>query len=196
MNERIALTSFKDQAAPAVARWKERETEVLASVPHPGFTLRNPQLLYRHRPAVPLVQPHAPVAPRPLTRRVPGYREPVTIWRLISGNHRELGRGAGTFASEALAVSHAQSALDHASTLKVSFIRHPDTGTYGWHAGSGSRPLIMAPAWYGTARDCEKSAASALRALMDATISAAVAKHGPRYATESPGDAVPALQPC
>lgn len=193
MNERIALTSFMNRAAPAVARWKERESEVLASVPYPDFMPKNSELLHRHRPAAPLIQSPSQVPAQLMTKRLPGYREPLTIWRLISGNHRELGRGAGTFPSQVLAARHAQSAIDHASALQVSFIQHPDTRAYGWYAGYGIRPLLLAPAWFGTARDCERSAASALLALQDATISAAVAKHGPRYVAEKTWDVAPAL---
>ncbi|MFP3461105.1 hypothetical protein R5O87_09670 [Arthrobacter globiformis] len=196
MNERIAFTSFTNRSVPAVVRWKEREAEVLASLPQPAHTPRHAGLRERHFPAAPVLQPQPLRAVQRLTRRLPGVPEPLTVWRLVSGNHRELGRGAGTFDTQALAVTHAQSLIDEAHRLSVSFVRHAGTGKLGWYAGLGYRPLLLAPAWYGTTRDCERSAATALVALQAAVISPSVVKYGPRYGVDDVPAAAPALQVC
>lgn len=196
VNERIALTSFMNRAVPAVARWKQRETEVLTSIPQPDYRPRNAELLHRHRPAAPLLLSPSS-APVPLTnsmiKELPSFREPLTIWRLVSGNHRELGRGLGTFTSEELAAEDAKPAIEHARRLGISFIRQAGTGAFGWYAGRGTRPLLLAPAWYGTPRECERSADLALQALQQATISAAVVKHTARYMRANTLDAGPEL---
>ncbi|MFF2318284.1 hypothetical protein ACFVTE_18700 [Arthrobacter sp. NPDC058097] len=181
MNERIAFTSFTSRSVPAVVRWKEREAEVLASLPQPAHTPRHANLQDRHHPAGPGLQSQPVPAVQRLTRRLPGVAEPLTVWRLVSGNHRELGRGAGSFDTHAMAVTHAQFLINEANRLTVSFVRHAGTGKIGWYAGLESRPLLLAPSWYGTARDCERTAATALLALQDAAISGSVVKYGPRY---------------
>lgn len=189
MNERIAFTSFSSRSVPAVVRWKEREEEFLASLPQPAYAPGRARLQGRYLPAGTAIQSPPPKSPplpavQRLTRKLPGLPEPVTVWRLVSGNHRELSRGAGTFDTQALALANAQSLIAEAQRLSISFVRHAVTGKFGWYAGRDYRPLLLAPSWYGTARDCERSAASALLALQAAVISSSVVKYGPRYGVD------------
>lgn len=196
MNERIAFTSFTSRSVPAVVRWKERENEVLASLPQPAHAPRHAGLQARHLPAGPVLRPQPLPTAQRLTRKLPGVPEPLTVWRLVSGNHRELGRGAGTFDTQALAVTNARSLIAEAHRLGISFVRHSATGKYGWYAGLGYGPLFLAPSWYGTVRDCERSAATALLALQTAAISPSVVKYGPRYSTDEVTVPAPAMLVC
>lgn len=191
VNERIAFTHFTSGAIAAAVRWKERNTEVLASLPQPAQIPKHASLRESHSPAAPFFHPQPLPAVRRLTRKLPGVPEPLTVWRLVSGNHRELGRGAGTFDTQVLAAAHAQSLLDAAQHLRVSFVRHSGTGKFAWYAGLGYGPMLLAPAWFGTTRDCERSAAAALAAMHGAIISTSVVKYGPRYDV----DDVPAVAP-
>lgn len=133
-NERIAFASFMNPRVPAVSRWWERESEVLASPPQLEYTSPLPEVAVLSRPAGKSL-PTASAAsfgnegfagPR-------SFNEVFTVWRLISGNHRELARGAGMFTSYAVAAAHAQSISGAVSGLSVTLVKHPDTGGYGWY---------------------------------------------------------------
>lgn len=171
---------------PAVSRWWERESEVLASPPQLEYTSPLPEVAVLSRPAGKSL-PTASAAsfgnegfagPR-------SFNEVFTVWRLISGNHRELARGAGMFTSYAVAAAHAQSISGAVSGLSVTLVKHPDTGGYGWYASLGSQPVLLTPTWQRSARDRDRSLATALGALGGAKILATVARHGHRHLTGS-----------
>lgn len=82
------------------------------------------------------------------------------------------------------AAAHAESIRDAASRLSVALVEHPGTGSLGWYASIGSRPVMMTPAWHRTARDRDRSVATALQALDGAKILAA-AQHGHRHLSET-----------
>lgn len=48
------------------------------------------------------------------------------------------------------AAAHAESIRDAASRLSVALVKHPGTGSLGWYASIGSRPVMMTPAWHRT----------------------------------------------
>ena len=185
-NERVAFASFMNQTMPAVARWREREAEVLASAPQPDYLSPVPEAAGHGRSASHSL-PSASVGffGNPAVAKPPYFYESLTVWRLISGNHRELARGVGMFASYARAAAHAESIRDAAPRLTVTLVQHRGTGALGWYASLGSRPVMMTPAWHRTARDRDRSVATALQALGGAKILAAAAQHGHRHLTES-----------
>lgn len=180
-NERIAFTSFIAQRVPAVARWQEREAEILDSPVEQDYASPVPDLARRGRTdASTLPAPLIPIASRPAAKPHP-FNQAFTVWRLISANNREIARGAGMYADYAEAAAHAQRVRDAAPLLTVTFIRRTGRGEYGWYASFGKCPVLLAAAWHRTARDRDRSAATALQALGGAKILATAARHGLRH---------------
>jgi len=180
-NERIAFTSFITQRVPAVARWQEREAEILDSPVEPDYASPVPDLARRGRlDASALPAPLAPMAHRPDAKPHP-FSQSFTVWRLISANNREIARGAGMYADYAEAAAHAQQVRDAAPLLTVTFLRRTGRGDYSWYASFGKCPVLLAAAWHRTARDRDRSAATALQALGGAKILATAARHGLRH---------------
>jgi len=175
-----------NQTMPAVARWREREAEVLASPPQLDYVSPLADAAGRGRPAsqsFPVVS--AGFFGNPGGAKALNIHESFTVWRLISGNHRELARGVGMFAGYARAAAHAESIRDAAPSLIVTLVQHPGTRALGWYASLGSRPVMMTPAWHRTARDRDRSVVTALQALAGAKILPSAAQHGHRHLTES-----------
>ncbi len=109
------------------------------------------------------------------------FNQPLVVWRLISGNHRELGRGVGLFPSYAAAAAHAAAIQGHASELIVTFIQSQPARQFGWYATYQDRPVLMASAWYPTVRDRDRSAQAALDLLGGARLLTTVIRHGHRH---------------
>jgi hypothetical protein len=175
-----------NQRMPAVSRWREREAEVLALGPQLDNVSLLPEVTRSNHSASNSTS-HASAAHlgRQGFAKHHSVHEIFTVWRLISGNHRELARGVGMFSGYARAAAHAQSVRDAASSLTVTLVQHPGMGALGWYASLGSRPVMMTPAWQRTARDRDRSVATALMALRGAKILASAAQHGHRHLTES-----------
>ncbi|WP_157372252.1 hypothetical protein [Arthrobacter sp. Soil736] len=175
-----------NQGMPAVARWREREAEVLASGPQLDYISPLLVVASRVRSAVHSFPSASAVSfGNPGVAKPPNFQEILTVWRLISGNQRELARGVGIFTDYARAAAHAGSIRDAAPRLSITLVKHPGTRSLGWYASIGSRPVMMTPAWHRTARDRDRSVATALQALGGAKILAAAAQHGHRHLSES-----------
>lgn len=180
-NERIAFTSFINQRVPAVDRWREREAEIFDAPLEPDYASPVPDLAWRGRAdTATLPAPLAAMAHRPAAKPR-FFNQSFTVWRLISANHREIARGAGMYADYAEAAAHAQRVRDAAPLLTVTFIRRAATGEYGWYASFGECPVLLAAAWHRTARDRDRSAATAVQALGGAKILATASRHGRRH---------------
>lgn len=184
-NERISFTTFINQSAPAVTRWKERETECLTSLPQPEYVSRLEDLNGRAQPTPVPSRSGKSTSTQPMLRKPSNFGEVFTVWRLISGNHRELARGAGMFPGYLQAAAHAQRVRDDADLLAVTFMRHRATGELGWYGSLGARPVIFAAAWHRTARERDRAASSALLALRGAKITAVAVKHGHRHLSDT-----------
>lgn len=109
------------------------------------------------------------------------FNQPLVVWRLISGNHRELGRGVGLFPSYAAAAAHATAALGAAKELTLTFVQSQSTLEFGWYASLRDRPVLMASAWYPTIRDRDRCALAALDLLGGARLLETVIRHGHRH---------------
>lgn len=182
-NERIAFTQFINPRMPAISRWREREEELMASPQDLDFP--SPLLgLADRRQAANFTQAAAPLMLRQ-TGKPPNFNETFIVWRLISANHRELARGAGVFPDYAQAAARAESVRDAAANLRVTLVRRSRTGELAWHAALGGRPVVLAAAWHRSARDRDRSLATALQALGGARILATVARHGHRHLTDT-----------
>ncbi|WP_255768148.1 hypothetical protein [Pseudarthrobacter sulfonivorans] len=159
---------------------------------------------------LPAQAPRVPAAHQ-LVRRMDHFNQPLVVWRLISGNHRELGRGVGLFPSHAAAAAHASAAQGASEELLITFVQSQPARGFAWYATFRERPVLMASAWYPTIRDRDRSAHAALDLLGGARLLESVIRHGHRHlpveltanpqpATaegpeRSPRDSVPALSP-
>ena len=114
-------------------------------------------------------------------RRMDYFNRPLVVWRLISGNHRELGRGVGLFASYAAAAANATAAQRAAQELTITFVRSQTAREFGWYASLRGRPVLMASTWYPTIRDRDRSALAALDLLGGARLLETVICHGHRH---------------
>ncbi|GAA4050754.1 hypothetical protein GCM10023063_43230 [Arthrobacter methylotrophus] len=217
-NERISFTSFVSRALPAATRWNERELAVLGAAVQDGYV---PTLapLSKRQQLTQLVLQYAEVlvqAPRlqsnhQMVRRMDHFNQPLVVWRLISGNHRELGRGVGLFPDYAAAAAHARSVQRAVGELTITFVQSQPAREFGWYASLRGRPVLTASSWYPTIRERDRSAAAALDLLGAARLLETVIRHGhrhlsvelsseqvgPRDAVEGPvpEDPLPALSP-
>lgn len=116
-----------------------------------------------------------------LVRRMDHFNQPLVVWRLISGNHRELGRGVGLFPSYAAAAANARTTQGAASELTITFVHNTAGREYGWYASLRERPVLMASAWYPTIRDRDRGALAALDLLGGARLLETVIRHGHRH---------------
>ncbi|HEU4667514.1 MAG TPA: hypothetical protein VFS79_07615 [Arthrobacter sp.] len=119
------------------------------------------------------------------------FNQPLVVWRLISGNHRELGRGVGAFTSYAAAAANATAAQWSASELAVTFVQRQATKELGWYASLRDRPVLMACAWYPTVRERDRSALAALELLGGARLLETVIRHGHRHLPVSMSSELP-----
>jgi hypothetical protein len=187
-NERISFTSFVSQAHPAATRWKERELGIFGGTVQQSHVSTRASLSTRQRLTqlvgrpgdLPAQAPRGP-AVHQLVRRMDHFNQPLVVWRLISGNHRELGRGVGLFPSYAAAAAHAAAAQGAAGELLVTFIQSQLSREFGWYATFRERPVLMASVWYPTIRDRDRSAQAALDVLGGARLLASVIRHGHRH---------------
>lgn len=129
---------------------------------------------------LPAQAPRLPAAHQ-LVRRMDHFNQPLVVWRLISGNHRELGRGVGLFPSRAAAAAHAAAAQGAAEELLVTFVQSQLSRGFGWYATFRERPVLMASAWYPSIRDRDRSAQAALDLLGGARLLESVIRHGHRH---------------
>lgn len=109
------------------------------------------------------------------------FNQPLVVWRLITGNHRELGRGVGLFPTYAAASANASAAQEAAHELSVTFVQSQLTREFGWYASLRDRPVLMASAWYPTVKERDRSALAALELLGGARLLATVIRHGSRH---------------
>lgn len=109
------------------------------------------------------------------------FNQPLVVWRLISGNHRELGRGVGLFPSYAVAAANASAAQKAVRDLTITFVQNQEARDYGWYASVRGRPVLMASAWSPTIRDRDRSALAALDLLGGARLLETVIRHGHRH---------------
>lgn len=121
------------------------------------------------------------------------FNQPLVVWRLITGNHRELGRGVGLFPSYAAASANASAAQEWARELSVTFVQSQLTREFGWYASLRDRPVLMGSAWYPTVKERDRSALAALELLGGARLLETVIRHGSRHLPATlPPEAVPA----
>ncbi|MCX6498976.1 MAG: hypothetical protein NTU93_09260 [Arthrobacter sp.] len=192
-NERISFTSLVSQALPAAIRWKERESAVFGATVQQGHASALPSLNTRHQPAEILLPVSRPPAVQPLVRRMDHFNQPLVVWRLISGNHRELGRGVGLFPNYQAAAANATLARDGAGELAITFVYRRPTREFGWYASLWDRPVLMASVWYPTIRDRDRSALAALDLFGGARLLSTVIRHGHRHlGVELPAAPAPA----
>lgn len=144
---------------------------------------------------LPAQAPRLPAAHQ-LVRRMDHFNQPLVVWRLISGNHRELARGVGLFPSYEAAAAHATTVQRAATELAITFVQGRPSREFGWYASLRDRPVLMAGAWYPTVRDRDRGAVAALELLAGARVLETIIRHGHRHLpVEPPPQTNPALPP-
>ncbi len=94
----------------------------------------------------------------------------IIVWNLVSGNNRELGRGAHIYQRYDDAVLDAQRAVAEAAELDVDLVSGDRDGVYGWRAALAGTTELVCARWYQTDRDRQHSVAVALVALRGASL--------------------------
>ena len=103
-------------------------------------------------------------AGRPHTARVPGADD-VWVWSLVSGNNRQLARGASVHSSLAAARRDAARMLESRDLLSVELVTGTERARYGWFATVGGHPVATCARWYPTDRDRNHSLDLALHSM-------------------------------
>ena len=98
-------------------------------------------------------------------------RRPAWVmWRLLSGNNRELGRGASAFADLESAVSAVVVLRSCLGDVTTRIIREDRPGEWAWILLLGEHPVARSARTYQRLRECEYSLTGFLEALPDALL--------------------------
>jgi hypothetical protein len=98
-------------------------------------------------------------------------RRPAWVmWRLLSGNNRELGRGASAFADLESAVSAVVVLRSRLGDVTTRIIREDRPGEWAWILLLGEHPVARSARTYQRLRECEYSLTGFLEALPDALL--------------------------
>jgi hypothetical protein len=92
------------------------------------------------------------------------------MWRLLSGNNRELGRGASAFADLESAVSAVVVLRSRLSDVTTRIVREDRPGEWAWILLLGEHPVARSARTYQRLRECEYSLTGFLEALPDALL--------------------------
>lgn len=92
------------------------------------------------------------------------------VWQLVSGNNRQLGRGADVHGSFESAAETARSVVESAGDLTLAAVSEAGRGLYGWYAVLEGTPVMTCARWYTTERDRHQSGALALSAIARAEL--------------------------
>lgn len=98
-----------------------------------------------------------------------GTREAI-VWQLVSGNNRQLARGAIVHDSFEDAHANASAVVAAGDRLAVHLVSEAGRGVYGWRADLDDVPVITCSRWYLTDRDRRYSIEIALRSIAIATL--------------------------
>ncbi len=94
----------------------------------------------------------------------------VIVWNLVSGNNRELGRGAKIFQRFDDAVLSVQRLIPE--NLEFAPVSGDRDGVYGWRASFGGQTEVACSRWYQTDRDRQHAILIAAAALRVASLGA------------------------
>lgn len=97
-------------------------------------------------------------------------REGAIVWHLVSGNNRQLARGARIHATFESATLGATAAVALAPQLDIVYVSERHRGVYGWFATKNNEPVITSSRWYDTERDRARSIGLAMPSLAAAVL--------------------------
>ncbi len=120
------------------------------------------------RSRLPLWSGHAgrvfAAAGRSYSARIPGADD-AWVWSLVSGNNRQLARGASVHPTLAAARRDAGRMLRSRELLAVELVTGTERARYGWFATVGGHPVATCARWYPTDRDRNHSLDLALNSM-------------------------------
>ena len=170
---------FTDRCA-AVRRWFALTRlsgliarQGIAPVTEVGAMTARPSLVFVCFPAavrsrLPLWSGHAgrviSAAGRTYSARSPGADD-AWVWSLVSGNNRQLARGASVHPTLAAARRDAARMLQSRELLAVELVTGTERARYGWFATVGGHPVATCARWYPTDRDRNHSLDLALNSM-------------------------------
>jgi hypothetical protein len=96
------------------------------------------------------------------------------VWRILATNNRELGRGAGLFATPSDAVTTVEALQRDAAALTPTVVRGGNPMTHGWVLRHNGEPVLTSSRWYESASEAAAAARAARTVLAVATIAPGV----------------------
>lgn len=100
--------------------------------------------------------------------------QPWIVWRLLSANNRELGRGVGAFASPAIARAAVEHAIRQADRLESASAFAMDRGEHAWALRLDDDFVVIAPRWHRSRRANRENLMIAIESLRHARLSSVV----------------------
>ncbi len=100
--------------------------------------------------------------------------QPWIVWRLLSANNRELGRGVGAFASSANARSAVERVIGLADQLESASAFALDRGQHAWALRLEDDFVVIAPRWHRSRRANRENLTIAIESLRHARLSSVV----------------------
>jgi hypothetical protein len=126
---RVAFFAHDPQPTPdvpaAVQKWLVHEESILSAL-NGGSAIR-----------------------RPLTDWVAGA--PWVVWRLLSGNNREIGRGVGVYGSLTAARTAAERAMVESERAQPAYV-FDRRSSHGWCLRLAGEALVVSPLWHRSRR--------------------------------------------
>jgi hypothetical protein len=96
------------------------------------------------------------------------------VWRLLSGNNRELARGIGVHSSSASARAEAQRTIDHVDKLEALTVFAGNHGEHAWVLHLEGEPMLISPRWHRSRRTNRDNLGVAVAAIGNARLSSTV----------------------
>ena len=100
--------------------------------------------------------------------------EPWIVWRLLSANNRELGRGVGAFPSSSAARAAVERVIGRADQLDSASAFALDRGQHAWALRLADDFVVIAPRWHRSRRANRENLTIAIESLRHARLSTVV----------------------
>lgn len=100
--------------------------------------------------------------------------QPWIVWRLLSANNRELGRGVGAFTCSSSARAAVERVIGRADQLESASAFALDRGQHAWALRLDDDFVVIAPRWHRSRRANRENLTIALDSLRHARLSSVV----------------------
>ena len=104
----------------------------------------------------------------------PDVSQPWIVWRLLSANNRELGRGVGSFPSPSIARAAVERVIGRADLLESASAFAMDRGQHAWALRLAEDFVVIAPRWHRSRRANRENLTIAIDSLRHARLGSAV----------------------